>query len=151
MMPERRASVPRMNWLGALDPVLEAVRVAHALLACEPKSEQVLGRLDEDGHLVVAVVLAAVVEPCTVEPTVARRIVPCSTISSVVISWFSFRQDTVPEPPRGVEPLRAGSKPAALPTELRRQAGAARAPGRCWGKRCGWRGSNPHGLSTAGF
>ena len=43
---------------------------------------------------------------------------------------------TVPEPPRGVEPLRAGSKPAALPAELRRQVGM----------RCGWRGSNPHGL-----
>jgi hypothetical protein len=41
--------------------VLEAVRVAHPGLAREPQSEQVLGRLDEDGEL-VAVVLAAVVE-----------------------------------------------------------------------------------------
>src|SRR5438067_7529864 len=84
--------------------------------------------------------------------------VPCSTTSSVVIFCFSFRKTpggleppsralqaraypcsaTVPEPPRGVEPLRAGSKPAALPTELRRQAGAASAPGssgRSWRRR----------------
>src|SRR5947207_3732028 len=40
-----------------------------------------------------------------------------------------FCSATVSEPPRGVEPLRAGSKPAALPAELRRQAGAASAPG----------------------
>jgi hypothetical protein len=41
--------------------MLEAVRVAHALLPCEPQPDQVFGRLDEDRHL-VAVVLAAVVE-----------------------------------------------------------------------------------------
>ena len=48
--------------LGPLDPVLEAVRISHSRLARQPQSEQVLGRLDEDGHL-VAVVLAAVMQP----------------------------------------------------------------------------------------
>src|SRR5207244_2299301 len=118
-----------------------AVRVAHALLAGEPQSDQVLRRLDEDGHL-IAVVLAAVVEAVNGRADGGAK-------DGALSSRFFFRQDTgrtrtavsrfagarlscsatVPEPPRGVEPLRAGSKPAALPTELRRQAGAANAPG----------------------
>src|SRR5262249_46661721 len=103
--------------LRPLDPVLEAVRVAHALLACQSQPEQVLGRLDEDGHL-VAVVLAPWCSPCTVEPTVPRRIVPCSTSSKVVIAGL------LSEAPERSRTSARDPRTAALPLSFGGKAGA---------------------------
>ena len=54
---------PRTGAFGlrSLDPVLEAEGIPYALLARQSQPQQVLGRLDEHGHL-VTIVLAAVME-----------------------------------------------------------------------------------------